>query len=881
MTTSPQASTSSDRTLIPLARSIPEDVPSSSSQVLGRDRKDEKMTLDADDRALICEGWKKPQKFEAGGYSFNWDLNTFLSYFTPYFTGRSVKAKLELIKGILPALGENFIKGKLGKKVDPDLRGLMTAPMWDFCKAASGCELWVTLPPTFAANREILQKFADFSIYCLAVQSLPNAPRLHHEALREFGSLDQNNTEVPTEEKVVQRQKEVKAAIERVKEHAKIEYTEGKPRITVEISDDALAFLKITFAFESAKPSSSILDNLRLDLGMVQDDLFPILILPEGRNGYDVLHEQLVAGSAALPFVSQVIEVLFNSSLNPKEQIAQLEKVLESYKKETAYSEEALQFFADFHATGKRSLEEADVLDLPLWIGNAAERGTLKSTLEKLSGIYQGTRFEHLMKAVEARVLAPQNSGRSVEQVVLEALLLCGESKIFSAAWNLYQKSSVDTELSFLLEIAPRLDISTFPIVMNQVCAKEIKSPEERLRLLVVYFNQLTTPGFEPLYSAYSSMLLVPIDGLLETHPLSLDLYPKLRQALSDRISMRMGKLKESLALLSSQPDVWWKEFILIQQEIKTPDHQEEFDQLFQAALRIREGHLSTKAGFVPIFIRIAEDLFKRKAYPPLIRLLESVPIVKSDTIVHPRFRRLLESLMEGEISAPLWTSALAIFRTSEAYKRCDRAFLIRVIQHLSGKFTEDGIWREINFLRDYVRPKKEEAPNLPQRLLAYYSRVADLNLLMGDLIRSLTLFATWKEAGATDHILRCAKGLTSHPQDRPAWTRVTTILDEMKGDDFFLEGAISVLETLSGAGVHDASAGCFTNPIPRLKRLQSSQRVRLAVAYSGAIRSVSGAVETQIMRGVPSRDWVLDQLQTEQSWQEYAEAFFSFCFAA
>src|SRR6185436_19673651 len=112
MTTSPKASTSSDRTLILLARSIPEDVPSSSSQVLGRDRKDEKMTLDADDRALICEGWKKPQKFEAGEYRFNWDLNTFLSYFTPYFTGRSVKAKLELIKGILPALGENFIKGK-------------------------------------------------------------------------------------------------------------------------------------------------------------------------------------------------------------------------------------------------------------------------------------------------------------------------------------------------------------------------------------------------------------------------------------------------------------------------------------------------------------------------------------------------------------------------------------------------------------------------------------------------------------------------------------------------------------------------------------------------------------------------------------------------
>src|ERR1700744_1437300 len=86
-------------TMPPLAISPLEDAP------LSR----EKMVLDGADQETICEHWKNPLNFERGECRFSWSLYTFLSYVTPYFTGKVVKAKMEMIQGCEPAVTESFL----------------------------------------------------------------------------------------------------------------------------------------------------------------------------------------------------------------------------------------------------------------------------------------------------------------------------------------------------------------------------------------------------------------------------------------------------------------------------------------------------------------------------------------------------------------------------------------------------------------------------------------------------------------------------------------------------------------------------------------------------------------------------------------------------
>jgi hypothetical protein len=406
----------------------------------------------------------------------------------------------------------------------------------------------------------------------------------------------------------------------------------------------------------------------------------------------------------------------------------------------------------------------------------------------------------------------------------------------------------------------------------SRACDIKVEKNQDRLRLLLMYFQRLTGPGFESLYKEHSQQLADLIRDLNPT-PQDLEAHPKLKECLIDPTVRELGKLKENLSSLKkTESEQWWAKFLQVKEKLKS-QHQQEFDALFLKAMEKKEARFDQKKWFTEIFTRVADELLKQKNYLPLISLLGQIPITRVDKIVVPRWQGLLQALMDNKVPLPTWTVALNELRTSKTYQFLERGFLVKILSHLTERFSPEEICDQIRFLRDYVKPTREEVPKLPGHLLAYYEKLVNVNPLLDDLEISLPLFVSWKEMGVTTEVLRAATLLT--PEEKKNWGRLAELLDKMKKEELFLDGVLKVLEFLSTLPtIGHFVAGCFKTQIPE-KRLNPTQKRRLAEACGLALRKAAKGPTAEILKGVPSTAWVMDQLKNEASWQSFLRFFF------
>jgi hypothetical protein len=315
-----------------------------------------------------------------------------------------------------------------------------------------------------------------------------------------------------------------------------------------------------------------------------------------------------------------------------------LEEIFSLLKKESPFSNELLNFYLFLHATGNLSKEDLHVLELPSWVARAVERGDLETALDNLGTIYQSSPYKGVFCAVRQRVSRDStlnddkieekavekdqlnkgatDSRESQEQAASQVILLSGEHAIFSRAWKAYLRK-FEPDVDLLVRVAAVLDAGAFPMVVKHVCEKQVAGDQERLRLLVTYFQRLTEPGFEALFDIHSQPLADLIKDLIPKCTLDVAPYPKLRECLIDPAVREMGKLRTDLPTLNTRPDPWWTRLLEVQKSLK-PEHQQEFDNLFKDAMGYPKANLHQKKGFSEIFTRVADLEFLIKIAPTL-----------------------------------------------------------------------------------------------------------------------------------------------------------------------------------------------------------------------------------------------------------------------
>lgn len=130
------------------------------------------------------------------------------------------------------------------------------------------------------------------------------------------------------------------------------------------------------------------------------------------------------------------------------------------------------------------------------------ELGKLKEELSTLETA-QSNQWRKRLQQVEES-LKPEH--QKVFDELFKEAMGCPNAKLYQKkrfAETLARVADVD----FLVRIAPGLDSSAYPAVVKHVCEKKVDSDQERLRLLVTYFDQLTRKGFESLREVHCERL--------------------------------------------------------------------------------------------------------------------------------------------------------------------------------------------------------------------------------------------------------------------------------------------------------------------------------------------------------------------------------------
>jgi hypothetical protein len=256
------------------------------------------VTLDAAEQETTRTILKTERKFQQNGFGFIWNLLTFFNYIVPAFTSQYVKAKVALTSGALHCLDEAFWKKRIEKKIDPQLSGLITPEMWDFCRQEPRCyELWVTLPPLLKDDPDTVKRLMYFSAYCIAVQSLPHLPANHTKALAEFNHIYHKgendltpNSIADSDETAKVRVKDIDEAFEKVKKHHLVtDLPFGK---SIEVFCSSQMSIKITFAHQEFNPQF-LMDGFHLELGASEDKIVAMPCFPPSL-GLNLVHDYYV-----------------------------------------------------------------------------------------------------------------------------------------------------------------------------------------------------------------------------------------------------------------------------------------------------------------------------------------------------------------------------------------------------------------------------------------------------------------------------------------------------------------------------------------------------------------------------------------------------------
>jgi hypothetical protein len=456
--------------------------------------------------------------------------------------------------------------------------------------------------------------------------------------------------------------------------------------------------------------------------------------------------------------------------------------------------------------------------------------------------------------------------------------------------------------LHFSLELF--LILWTLPFALNRVCElcralDNPLTPEERTRLLSAYIDRSNQQG-GALSVAYTPQLIEVLDPLITDDPeLKGHLSDTARDAIASSKSAQehadLKSLKDS-SLLTSDPGTWWEKLLHFQQmteERGTFDvHRKEFDALFIEGIKNSSARLHTRQGFKKTFDLVARRLFDRGEDVLLVSLLRQIPVTKADRIVHPWLCECLTRAMGGDPNqgAHQWLPLVTALRETGAYQCVDRPFLVRLLSHMTARFEEIT---EVPFLISQVNPTPTEIPHLLDFLLEYYTfaflcssiNKVGVGQAFDDMIKHLPLFISRKDDRIIIKISHLVSFLQKEaPKEAVLWSKFATLLDLLKQEDLFLEGAIAFLESLcteeflAASVITDPPFECFKKTIPRMgKRLSAPQKARLARAYGAVVcHAVPHKKENEIIKALPSLDWLTTQLQTDESWQHFARFFLS-----
>lgn len=537
----------------------------------------------------------------------------------------------------------------------------------------------------------------------------------------------------------------------------------------------------------------------------------------------------------------------------------------------------------------------SNVLELPRWIeSSGAKASSLLGNLEKL---YERSRFSSLFSSVKARVL-DSTSGPAVT----EQFLTCGDPAILPAAWSRYKEVAT---LPFLLGTV--FDSVTLPFALNRVCElcrapDKPLTPEERTRLLSAYIDRSNQQG-GALSAAYTPQLIEVIDPLITADPqleshLSASARATLASSKSDQEKADLKSLKES-SLLTSDPGAWWEKLLHFQQMTEERGtfgvHRGEFDALFIEGMKNSSARLHTRQGFKKTFDLVARRLFDLGEDVLLVSLLRQIPVTKADKIVHPWLCECITRAMGLDPSqgAHQWLPLVTALRETGAYQCVDRPFLVKLLSHMTMRFEEIT---EVPFLISQINPTRTEIPHLLDFLIEYYthgyltsydSKGIDkvvLGHILDNMIKQLPLFISRKDDRIIVKISHIVSVLQKAPKDAELWSKFATLLDLLKQEDLFVEEAIAFLESLcteeflASSPITDPPFVCFGKPIPRMgKRLSAPQKARLARAYGAVVcHAVPHKKENEIIKVLPSLNWLTEQLRKDESWQNFARLFLS-----
>ncbi len=397
----------------------------------------------------------------------------------------------------------------------------------------------------------------------------------------------------------------------------------------------------------------------------------------------------------------------------------------------------------------------------------------------------------------------------------LQAVLIHPENKTLLPAWTVYAKSPPDQEVAFLLELAPQLEALALPFALNRVCLLcQTLQPEEKVKLLAGYLDRALRFSDRQVAS-YQPKLI----ELLATHPQLLKSYPKAHEAVA---TVELKHLQELLPSLETQSKNWWNHF----SNPHLDEYPKERNHLLQEAILKAPFQLYNKEGFSEFFKKLAHQLLQEKKLADLMTLIKKLPGL-------------------------------------------ERPFLMEILKALTQQ--NPCPFQEIRFLNEQIKPQPEEVPLLADLLISSYPLgMLPQESLIDDLIQDLPLFVAFKNVQISPHLVT----LTALLVDKSLWSKYTKLLESLKKEDLYLEVSITLMEQLST--MEPPPTECFKKPFPKLeRRLSDPQKKRVAVLYATVLLSaIKHQKEGEIVGGIPSMAWMMNQLQTEPSWEIFAKVF-------
>ena len=304
-----------------------------------------------------------------------------------------------------------------------------------------------------------------------------------------------------------------------------------------------------------------------------------------------------------------------------------------------------------------------------------------------------------------------------------------------------------------------------------------------------------------------------------------------------------------------ADPTDWWNQFLILRTSQGSA-----MEGVFQDALRHSPGAVNNREGFAEIFNGIAKRLFDQRDDAQLISFLRLLPVGKTDKLVHPSFRALIERNIQEKRPVGEWTETLAALRGTKAHLSVDRAVVLNLLTYL----IESKTVGEVHHLCPLLEPA-ELRPALDYFMEYYASGLTD-GILINEMRKTVGYFSAAKDPRIAPLIHAVASRLK---KDDPLWTNFADLYGLMvNNSELFLEDSVQLLERLAA----NPPLQCFRTPIREIgQRFKREQKFRVSRAYAVAFGHLP---VDELLGALPNGHWLIDLLRRDESWEELPVSF-------